>query len=127
MRNSTYILGAVAAAAIAPPAIALHTHLVKAEPAVDTTIATAPKAVRLWFNESPEVALSAATLTREDHSPVAVIKMAATEDSLSVAGPIPIALDPGKYMVMWRTGSRDGHAIRGMYYFTYDPAGQPRP
>ena len=127
MRNSTYFLGAAALLAVMPQAIAMHTHLVKAEPGVDSTVVAAPKQVRLWFNEAPEVALSAATLTKEDHSPVAVIKMAATDDSLSVAGAVPVALEPGKYMVMWRTGSKDGHAVRGMYYFTYDPAGQPKP
>jgi hypothetical protein len=30
-------------------------------------------------------------------------------------------------MVMWKTGSGDGHAVRGMYYFTYDPAAAPAP
>lgn len=105
----------------------VHTHLVKAEPAVDTTVAVAPTRVQLWFNERPEVALSGATLMKEDHSPVAVIKMLATEDSLSVAGPVPVAIAPGRYMVMWKTGSRDGHVVRGTYYFTLDPASKPAP
>ena len=121
------VLGAFTALAIALPLPALHTHLVKAEPGVDSTITAAPKEIRLWFNEPPEVALSAASLMKADHSPIAVVKMAATDDSLSVAGPVPITLEPGKYMVMWRTGTRDGHAVRGMYYFTYDSTAQPKP
>ena len=120
-------LGAFAAFAMALPLPALHTHLVKAEPAPDSTVTVPPRQVRLWFNEPPEVALSAASLMKVDHSPVAVVKMAATDDSLSVAGPVPITLEPGKYMVMWRTASKDGHAVRGMYYFTYDPTAQPKP
>jgi methionine-rich copper-binding protein CopC len=126
MSRPHFVLGAVAALAVLPVST-LHTHLVKAEPGVDSTITAAPKQVRLWFNEPPEVALSSASLMKADHSPVAVVKLAATDDSLSVAGAVPITLQPGKYMVMWRTGTRDGHAVRGMYYFTYDPTAQTKP
>jgi methionine-rich copper-binding protein CopC len=115
------------AALLLGAAVNIHTHLVKADPAVDDTVAAAPKQVQLWFNERPEVALSGATLMKEDHSPVAVIKMLATEDSLSIAGPVPVTLAPGRYMVMWKTGSRDGHVVRGTYYFTFDPASKPAP
>jgi methionine-rich copper-binding protein CopC len=127
MRHPRLVLGAVAALAFAPLLTAVHTHLVKAEPGVDSTITAAPKQVRLWFNEKPEVALSSATLMKADHSPVAVVKLGATDDTLSVAGAVPVTLEPGKYMVMWRTSSDDGHAVRGMYFFTYDPAGAAKP
>lgn len=106
---------------------AVHTHLVKAEPGVDSTVVAAPKQIRLWFNEAPEAALSAATLLKADNSPVATVKMAATDDPLSVAGPVPVALEPGTYQVLWRTGSKDGHAVRGKYTFKFDPAAAPKP
>jgi methionine-rich copper-binding protein CopC len=123
--SARFLTPVAAAALLLGTAVNVHTHLVKADPAVDTTVATAPKQVQLWFNERPEVALSGATLMKEDHSPVAVIKMIGTEDSLSVAGPVPVTLAPGRYMVMWKTGSRDGHVVRGTYYFTFDPASKP--
>ncbi len=107
--------------------VAFHTHLTKAEPAVDGTIKETPKQVRLWFSERPEIALSGATLMTDKHAPVAVVKLAATDDTMSVAGTVPVALKPGKYMVMWKTGSGDGHIVRGMYYFTYDTAAAPAP
>ena len=107
--------------------IALHTHLVKAEPAIDSTLATAPTAVRLWFNERPEPALSGVTLLGDNDAPIAVVKLAATGDTLSVAGAIPIKLAPGKYTVAWKTGARDGHVVRGKYSFTYAPASAPTP
>ncbi len=125
MRVPTFVLGALATLTL--PAPRLHTHLEKADPAIDGTITETPKQVRLWFNEKPEVALSGATLMKEDHSPVAVVKMAATDDTLSVAGPVPVKLEPGKYMVMWKTGSADGHVVRGMYLFTVDLSAQPKP
>lgn len=102
--------------------VALHTHLVKADPAIDSTVTAAPKVVRLWFNTRPEPALSGVTLMGENNSPVAVVKLAATDDTLSVAGPIPVALAPGTYTVAWKTGARDGHVVRGKYSFTFAPA-----
>jgi len=109
-------------AVLALPVAAMHTHLVKAEPGVDSTVTQPPKQVRLWFNEAPEVALSSATLLKSDTTPVARIALAATDDSLSVAGAIPVSITPGQYYVIWKTGSKDGHAVRGRYQFTYTPA-----
>lgn len=108
-------------AAGASVAAALHTHLVKADPAVDATVAETPSVVRLWFNERPEVALSAAVLLK-DTAPIARIVMAKTDDSLSISGPVPVKLDPGEYTVQWKTGSADGHPVRGSYKFTFTPA-----
>jgi methionine-rich copper-binding protein CopC len=103
---------------------AMHTHLTKAEPGVDSTVTAAPKELRLWFNEAPEVALSGATIVTADNKPVGTVKLAGTDDSLSVAGPITMNLVPGKYNVIWRTGSKDGHAVRGKYSFTYGSAAE---
>jgi len=122
MSRSFLLLPAMATLMAAASGLLMHTHLVKAEPGVDETVASAPRTLRLWFSEPPEVALSGASIMKEDHTPVAVVKLAATDDSLSVAGPVPLPLAPGRYMVMWRTGAKDGHAVRGMYFFTYDPA-----
>jgi hypothetical protein len=100
----------------------MHTHLTKAVPGVDSTVTVQPKELRLWFNEAPEVALSGATIVTADSKPVGTVKLAATDDSLSVAGPITQNLAPGSYTVIWRTGSKDGHAVRGKYNFTYGTA-----
>jgi methionine-rich copper-binding protein CopC len=127
MRTPKLLLGACAALVLAPLSTLMHTHLVKAEPGIDATIKDAPKTVRLWFNEKPEVALSGASIMKADHSPVAVVKLAGTDDTLTVAGTVPVALEPGKYMIMWRTASDDGHAVRGMYFFTYDPTAAAKP
>jgi len=105
----------------------MHTHLEKASPAIDGTVTEPPKELRLWFNEKPEVALSGATLLKADNTPVATVKLGATDDTLAVAGPIPVTLEPGKYIVAWKTASRDGHVVRGKYSFTFDPAANPQP
>ena len=121
------LLATFAAGSLLGTDAAVHTHLVKAEPGVDSTVVAAPKQIRLWFNEAPEAALSAATLLKADNSPVATVKMAQTDDSLSVSGTVPVALEPGTYQVLWRTGSKDGHPVRGKYTFKFDPAGAPKP
>lgn len=123
----SFLIATLAAGSLLGANAAVHTHLVKAEPGVDSTVVAAPKQIRLWFNEAPEVALSGATLLKADNSPVATVKMAATDDPLSVAGNIPVALEPGTYQVLWRTGSKDGHAVRGKYTFKFDPAAASKP
>ncbi len=124
MRFPKLILGAGAVLALSLPAV-VHTRLVRAEPAFDATVSEAPKQIRLWWSDPTESALTSATLLKEDRSPVGVVKMADTDDSLSTAGPIPVALTPGKYFVMWKTASRDGHVVRGTYSFTFAPGGKP--
>lgn len=108
-------------------AVFLHTRLVKAEPGIDATVTQAPAEVRLWFSDRTEAALTSASIMKEDHSPVATVRMKETDDTLSVAGPVPVTLEPGRYMVMWKTASKDGHVVRGTYYFTFDPAAAPKP
>src|SRR4029078_12896205 len=90
-------------------AAAIPAPLAKADPAVDGTITDAPKQIRLWFNERPEVALSSAARLSSDSAPVARIRLGKTDDSLSVAVSIPVSLAPGGYIVVWKTGSADGH------------------
>ena len=105
----------------------LHTKLVKAEPGFDVTVVESPAEVRFWFSDRPEAALTSASIMKEDHSPIATVKMKDTDDSLVVAGPVPVALEPGRYMVMWKSGSKDGHVVRGTYYFTFAPAAPAKP
>jgi len=119
--------GVLALALVAPVGALLHTHLEKAEPGIEATIKESPREIRLWFNERPEVKLSSATVLKADNAPVAVVKMAGTDDTLSVAGALTVTLEPGTYQVLWRTGSADGHAVRGKYTFTLDPASAAKP
>jgi methionine-rich copper-binding protein CopC len=120
-------LSLFAAGLILVGSVLLHTRLVKAEPGFDATIAESPAEVRFWFSEPTEAPLTSASIMKEDHSPIATVKMKQTEDSLVVAGPVPVKLEPGRYMIMWKTASKDGHVVRGTYYFTLGPSAQPGP
>ena len=98
----------------------VHNHLVKSSPSNGEQLASAPKEVRLWFNERPEIPFTSVTLMQADSTKIATIKAVATPDSMVAAIPLP-ALTQGKYLVNWRTASSDGHAIRGTFGFTISP------
>jgi methionine-rich copper-binding protein CopC len=99
----------------------VHNHLVKSAPANGEHLASAPKEVRLWFNERPEIPFTSVTLMQADSTKIATIKAVATDDSMAAAAPLVTPLPPGKYLVGWRTASSDGHAIRGIFEFSISP------
>jgi copper resistance protein C len=99
----------------------VHNHLVKSTPSDGERLPVAPKEVKLWFNERPEIPFTSATLLKADSSKIATIKALATTDSLAAAIPLLTPLPPGKYFVAWRTASSDGHAIRGIFGFSISP------
>lgn len=102
-----------------------HAHLVRAEPAVNDTIATTPKAVRLWFSEPVELGLSRVKIVRVggDTVKTSVLRhegSAAATAALDLAAP-PTA--PGTYVVTYHVVSRDGHPTTGSYNFVLRSAG----
>ena len=99
----------------------VHNHLVKSAPGNGEQLRAAPKEIRLWFNERPEIPFTSVTLLRADSSKIATIKAVATTDSMAAAAPLPVPLPAGKYLVNWRTDSSDGHAIRGVFGFSITP------
>lgn len=111
---------ALLGALVVPPAM-MHTHLTDSYPKKDSTVAVAPDQIRLWFNEPVSVSLSRITLLAPDSSRVTLGKVRDTDDTLSVAAPVQAPLAPGRYIVQWRTGSRDGHLVKGDYAFTLAP------
>ncbi len=128
----TLTLSTVAAAllfggvtAFAPAEARFHAHLVKAEPAVNDTIATAPTAVRLWFSEPVELSLSRVRVVRMggDTLKTSALRHEGTEAttaSLDLSAPAPTA---GTYVVTYHVISRDGHPTTGSYKFVLKGAG----
>ncbi|HEV8149526.1 MAG TPA: copper resistance CopC family protein [Gemmatimonadales bacterium] len=99
----------------------VHNHLVKSAPADGEKLRAAPKEIRLWFNERPEIPFTSVTLLKADSSKIATIKAVAAADSMAAAIPLSTPLPAGKYLVNWRTASSDGHAIRGSFGFSITP------
>ena len=106
---------------LASLAWAFHAVLVKAVPAVDGTVATAPTELTLWFNERPDPSLSNIRLLAPDSSVVLVSGTHAVADSMALMTVVRGPLTPGMYTVTYRTAGPDGHVMRGSYKFTYQP------
>ena len=100
---------------------ALHTILVKATPAIDGTVKTAPTDLTLWFNERPDLSLSNIRLRGPDGAMVELSGVKAGADSTALTVPVRGAMKPGKYTVLYRTAGDDGHVMRGSYSFTFQP------
>lgn len=98
---------------------ALHLRLTKSEPAKDSVVATAPKEIKLWYSQQPQLRLSRVTLT----GPAGEVTTGAlVQDSLLLRAPVTGPMPAGAYTVSWLTASSDGHAIRGTFGFTVKPA-----
>ena len=111
--------------ASAPATAVFHAHLVRAEPAVNDTLVSTPKSVRLWFSEPLELALSRVKIVRIGGDTVKTGALrhegsAATTASLDFSAP-PTA--PGTYVVTYRVVARDGHPTTGSYNFVLRGAG----
>jgi methionine-rich copper-binding protein CopC len=117
-------LATIAAAALSGTAIAVvpHTRLVKAEPGKDSTVATAPKELKLFFSEAVKPAVTGVRLLASDSTVVAIgaLKSGAGQPAPIVV-PVTGAIRSGTYRVMWRVTGDDGHPISGNYVFTVKP------
>ncbi len=94
-----------------------HNRLTRSLPAADSSVAS-PREIRLWFTEKPEPRLSAITLLAADSSRVPLGPVRATTDPQSVSAAVASPLRAGRYAVVWRTTSPDGHAVRGRFEFS---------
>ncbi|MGH7995956.1 MAG: copper resistance CopC family protein [Opitutaceae bacterium] len=108
------------AAMLATPAHA-HAFLDHAAPKVGSTVAHAPRELRLWFTEALEPAFSSAQVrdgakrrvdSRDTHVD--------PNDPAVLIVPVP-PLPAGTYTVTWRVVARDTHRTEGHFAFTVSP------
>ena len=95
-----------------------HAHLVRATPAVGTTVSTPPSEVTLRFSEKLESAFSSVVV--RDQTGKQVDKGGATVDKgdrtlMRVLLQQPMT--PGVYKVEWKAMSADTHKIDGNFTF----------
>ena len=121
MKSAVLLAALVSASAAAAVPAARHNRLVKAEPAVDTTVAKSPAQIRLWFKEPVEPSVSSIKLADLAGKTVSLGDTKATDDRTSIAAQVPTPLEAGAYTVTWKTAGRDGHVIRGSFGFTVRP------
>jgi copper transport protein len=93
-----------------------HAILLRTEPSPQTTLSSAPAAVRLDFSEPVEVAFGAVRVFDVDGTAVdgGPVRRAQGNRQVSVALP---RLNDGTYTVTWRAVSDDGHPVSGGFQF----------
>jgi methionine-rich copper-binding protein CopC len=110
-------VAAFAIAALATSAAQAHAKLESSQPQAGSTLDSAPKEIRLQFNEAIEPAFSKIKLTDASNAEVqlAPAKVDAA-DAKAMATDLP-ALRPGDYQVQWTTMTHDGHKAKGQFSF----------
>ena len=109
----------VTAFAPATAAVSFHAHLLRAEPAVNDTIAATPKSVRLWFSEPVELSLSRVRIVRVggDTRKTGPLRHEGSADATASLDLTSPATTPGTYVVTYHVVARDGHPTTGSYNF----------
>jgi hypothetical protein len=94
-----------------------HSALIGTIPADGETLATAPAAITLQFNEEPLDGMVDVAIT--DAAGAMVATSTAAVEGVEVAIPWPGTIGAGDYTVAYRVVSADGHPITGTFTFTY--------
>lgn len=98
-------------------AVFFHTALKSSLPARGSTVPS-PAKVSLTFTEGVVLAQSGISILKADSSVVEKLVVKGTGDPATFEGAVTKPLAAGKYIVRWKTGSDDGHVVRGVYAFT---------
>jgi methionine-rich copper-binding protein CopC len=100
-----------------------HAGLVSSEPGRRAVLATAPKEIRLCFNENIEARYSQVTLVREGQETGLSLGALQVDPAKPACLFVPIQspLDKGSYTVRYRVLSVDGHVVDYGYGFRLNP------
>lgn len=95
-----------------------HLKLKRSFPAKDTVLTTSPDAIRLWLTEKADLPATRITLATANGAAVRVDKptRAAGADA-PIEAKVPQPLAAGRYLVTWKTMSKDGHVVNGTFGF----------
>jgi len=100
---------------------ARHLHLIRSEPARNDTLHAPPHAVKLWFTEDPELAITSIKLLKPEGADTARVKLSALHRDAAEHSPVVAdiqeAMTPGAYVIAWRTAAKDGHPGAGTIEF----------
>ncbi len=115
-RISTLVAAALCWPLASEPAWA-HAMLEEAVPAVGSTVANAPREIRLKFSQGVEAALCRVTVTGSA-GVVSTGRPHAGGDKSVLIVAFSRSLKPGIYKVVWRAVSVDTHHTEGSFSFT---------
>jgi copper resistance protein C len=100
--------------ALGTSAALAHAHLDHASPAVDSTVATAPQDVTLWFTQNLEPAFSRVAVSDSTGAAVDQGKAEISGNSMRIGLK---SLPSGSYTVHWHAVSVDTHVTEGTFTF----------
>ena len=93
-----------------------HLRVQKTLPEAGAALAESPRQIQVWFNQSPDPAISSLALEGADGE--IALGDTAVRDDRSLLAALPSKLEAGAYTVKWRTAGDDGHTQRGDFAFT---------
>ena len=109
---------------VVPSTAAAHVTLLSAEPATQSRLETAPREIRLRFNQPVTVTSSAVAVLAPDGTMLS--GTAATEDDgYVVVAPVSRLVRGEGYTVRWRAIGADGHSPAGVFTFGVGVAAPP--
>jgi hypothetical protein len=111
-----FLAAACVGAAVATSAQA-HARLQSSDPVAGSVLASAPKEIRLKFNEALEPAFSNIKLTDDKNAELKLPRaQVGTNDPTIMTAALP-RLGRGTYHVVWTTMTRDSHKTKGEFSF----------
>ena len=118
MNNKQMLAAAAMLLASATTSVAYaHAKLEGSIPKANAIVASAPKEVRLQFNEPLEMAFSKIKLVDGKGAAIQPLKVDLDQANAKVMVASLPALPPGAYRVQWTTLTRDGHKVKGEFSF----------
>lgn len=94
-----------------------HARMESSLPKADSELPSAPREIRLQFDEALEPAFSKIELRDARQVPVKLPKIAVDGANPKVMFTAVPALPPGRYQVLWTAMSHDGHKAKGQFAF----------
>jgi len=99
----------------------LHLKLSRSEPAANAVLTAAPRQVKLWFTQKPELTVTSIKVTSGSGATSverALVPLARADGAdAPISAPVGAPLAAGRYQIVWRTMARDGHVLKGVIPF----------
>ena len=110
-------LSTFALASVATSSAFAHAKLQSSDPQSGSTLESAPRQVRLKFNEALEPAFSKIKVTGPQNNEIPVSATTVDKaDPTVMTAPLP-SLSAGDYHIQWSTMTHDGHKTKGEVTF----------
>jgi len=117
-RTLLFSLVALLGIGIGASEVLAHSRLVKSEPAARAVLTAAPKEVRLWFNESIEIAFAKIWIVPANGPQIPLANHGDPSDSRLLIATLPDNLPNGPVVIGFRVLSVDGHVVESQLTFT---------